>query len=118
MNRLDHLYRQRAELAAQIHAEETAQATTPISTGTILNEAAELYGVTIEQLLSNSREYRVVRARQAACWLLRGYGLSFPRIGAIVSRDHTTVMHACGRVDNDPAVRAMLWPILTRTTAA
>jgi chromosomal replication initiation ATPase DnaA len=118
MSRLDELYRMRASLAAEIYRLEAAQTVTPIRSGAILADAADLYGVGVEQVLSNSREDRVVKARQAACWLMRGFGLSFPRIGAIVGRDHTTVMHACTKIDNDPAIRAILWPILQREVAA
>lgn len=36
----------------------------------------------------------VAEARQALMWLLRLQGLSYPQIGALVDRHHTTVMHA------------------------
>lgn len=113
-NRLTVLYKMRARLADEIYREEAKAVYTPLRTEALIVKAAELYDVSFESVLSATRDANVVRARQAACWLLRGGGLSFPKIGAIVGRDHTTVMHACTKIDNDPAIRALLWPILAR----
>lgn len=108
--RLDDLYAQRAAIAVEILREE-GQISRADSTSTIAS-TARLYGVRPEEVASGSREAQVVKARQATCWLLREQGLSFPRIGAALGVHHTTVMHACAKIDGAPAVRAMLWPLL------
>lgn len=117
MKRLDVLYRMRSRVAEEIYLLEAAEFITPMRSGTIIGQAADLYGVGLEEVLSDSRDARVVKARQAACWLLRGYGLSFPRIATIVGRDHTTVMYAVRKVDADPSIRGLLWPLLVSNGA-
>lgn len=120
--RLEELYQIRAFVAAEIRREEeaiaAAEAKPVVNSGYFIGVAAELYSVTVEEVLSDSRAARVVKARQAACWLLRAHGLSFPTIGAALARDHTTVMYACNRVDSDAAMRGLLWPLLDKVRAA
>lgn len=108
----------RAFIATEITREETADARLSQRV-TVLSEqalavAANLYGVNVNQILSESSEERCAKARQAVCWLLRARELSFPVIGRIVDRDHTTVMYACKRIDADPARRTLLWPLLEK----
>lgn len=120
MNRLEDLYRKRAWLAAEIEREEAAQARrgrATVSSGAVIGSTADLYGVTVEQVLSTSRDPRIVKARQGAMWLLRADGWSLPKIGAALGRDHTTVLHACNKIDGDPATRGLLWPLLRRGEA-
>lgn len=120
--RLDHLYRLRIGLAAQIlEAEEEARQLgllPAVMTGGALKVAADLYDVQVEQILSDARNVNAARARQAVCWLLRARGFSLPTIGKIVGRDHTTVLYACNKIDRDPAIRALLWPLLERVGGA
>lgn len=136
MTRLEELYAERVaiarrweELAAEIEAEKTADAKRRIEYAAALasmeqvlvsaaiEDAARLYDVTLEDVLGQSRDRRIVKARQAAMWLLRQRDLSFPAIGAVMGRDHTTVMYACQRIDSDPAVRALLAPMLGKVAA-
>lgn len=58
------------------------------------------YDVPLEELLGQSREKRLAFPRQVAMYLLREDAkCSFPAIGTHVgSRDHTTAMHACGKI--------------------
>jgi chromosomal replication initiation ATPase DnaA len=44
-------------------------------------------------LLGRCRTMSVGRARNALYAALRAAGLSYPEIGALLGRDHTTVMH-------------------------
>lgn len=119
MSRLDELYRIRDRVLAEIAYIERLGAeienldrirSTPVSR--IIDTAADLYGVDVDEVLSTSRNDRVVRARQAACWLLRGHGMSLPEIGKAIGRDHTTVLHAVRKIDADPGRRSLLWKIL------
>lgn len=59
------------------------------------------FRVTVDQLKHRSRKRPVVEARQALCYTLRyklGYGIV--RIGDIINRDHTTVIHSCRTMQN------------------
>jgi chromosomal replication initiator protein len=61
-----------------------------------LNRVAKTYKVAPEDILGRSRQRHITDARWVFIKALRAKGrLSFPRIGQIVNRDHTTVMHAC-----------------------
>lgn len=48
--------------------------------------------VTWAQVCSRSRRKRICEARNAAFRFLRGVGFSYPEIGAIFDRDHSTVI--------------------------
>lgn len=52
--------------------------------------------VELEDVLGSRRESGpVMNARHAMGWLLRErYGLSYPHMGRVLRRDHTTVMHS------------------------
>ena len=57
-------------------------------------------GVTRDAILSRSRDMKTTQARQLVMWLARWHtGMSFPRIGQMLGRDHSTVMHAVGKID-------------------
>ena len=53
------------------------------------------FPVTSADVLGRSRSRTVVRARQALYRRLRARGLSYPEVGKLVDRDHTTVLAAC-----------------------
>lgn len=60
------------------------------------------YDISKEQLYGTSRVANVVEARQVFCYCLRqNFKLSYPVIGEILKRDHTTVMHACEKIKNE-----------------
>jgi chromosomal replication initiator protein len=61
---------------------------------------AAAFGITEKQLLGTSRLRPVLLPRQVAMYLAREVAkLSLPRIGAAFGRDHTTVLHACRKVE-------------------
>mgnify|MGYP001597697134 CR=1 FL=1 len=78
------------------------------------------YDITMEQVLGKSREQRFALPRQIAMYLLREETkCSFPTIGDhLGGRDHTTAMHACGKiaqlVQNDPQTKQDLTLIRER----
>lgn len=59
------------------------------------------FTVTLGQLQGPSRKQAIVRARSAAMWLAKQHsGLSYVQIGRFFGgRDHSTVIHACRRVE-------------------
>jgi chromosomal replication initiator protein len=70
----------------------------------IVKRVAAAFGVTEADLLGASRLRGVMRARQVAMYLARERtGLSLPRLGAAFGRDHSTVLHACRKVEDDTA---------------
>lgn len=110
MSRLNDLLRLRDFIDAEIRSERERHEPTTVD---IIDAAARLYEVDEAFLANNDRNNRdVIKARHAVCWLLRQRGMSTPAIGRIVSRDHTTVMHACRTVDADPGRVAILRQLL------
>ncbi len=61
------------------------------------HEIARYYGVTWEEITGRSRKRHFTKPRCAIAVMLRGKGWSYPRIGALLHRDHTTVMHSISR---------------------
>lgn len=60
---------------------------------------ARQFNVTTAALRSEDKTRPVMRARWALCWLLRNSGISYPAIGQLVERDHSTVMHAIKKAE-------------------
>lgn len=62
----------------------------------LIAKAAEANGVTYEAVMSRARPRNVCRARfDAIAAVVKAYpDMSFPRVGKIFGRDHSSVMHA------------------------
>lgn len=81
-----------------------------ISVEAIQRTVAEYYGIRVNDLLSTRRARSVARPRQMAMAFAKELtGLSLPEIGRrFAGRDHTTVLHACRKVDelrrSDPQI--------------
>jgi chromosomal replication initiator protein len=72
----------------------------------IIRNVAAAFGVSERELLGVSRLRRVLVPRQVAMYLLRAVcGLSLPRVGAAFGKDHSTVLHACRKVEGDDELR-------------
>ena len=69
--------------------------------------AAEALGTRAEDVLDGRRTGDAAEARHVAYWLLRDGGRSYPEVGRLADRDHTTVMHGCKRVEADPRLLAV-----------
>lgn len=69
----------------------------------VIDLVAQFYGYDEATLLARDRHKYVARARAVMMWIIRERGgFSFPEIGrALDNRDHTTVMTACRRVNED-----------------
>jgi len=72
----------------------------PITPPLILDETAELFGFTVEEIISKHRQRPLVTARQIAMYVMRELTeLSYPNIARVFGgRDHTTVMHAVEKI--------------------
>jgi chromosomal replication initiator protein len=68
----------------------------------VVSKVADAFGVTVQNLVGPERRQEVVLPRQIAMYLLRvEANCSLPKIGeALGGRDHTTVMHACQKVND------------------
>lgn len=62
--------------------------------GTLIERVAQEHHVTPIDIVDHCRLAQVCRARNAFCWELRKLGFSYPEIGILINRDHTSVMHA------------------------
>ncbi len=91
------------ELAKQVLADViTSSGQAPVTVTTILDAAAELFAIPLEQIIGTSRRRNLVDARQVAMYVTRHMtDLSFPEIGrAFGDRDHTTVIHAVRKIES------------------
>lgn len=59
----------------------------------VLEAAALAHGCTVAMILGPRRDAWIIEARRAVIAKLRGMGWSQPRIGRLLRRDHTTIMH-------------------------
>ncbi len=90
------------DLASMVLADLISQsAKPPVTAAWIIELTAEMFGFTVDQLTSGSRQRPLVDARQVAMYVTRNStDLSYPEIGkAFGNRDHTTVMHAVRKIE-------------------
>lgn len=67
----------------------------------IIEQAANFYSVKAKDIKTISRKKEVVLPRQVAMYLIRTHlKYSFPVIGEIFKRDHTTIMYAFNKIKN------------------
>ena len=108
MSRLDELRAMRDFIDREIAAELGPLAVAAHKVG-VVRDVADLYEVTVEDMIGGSRLRRVCHARQGAAWLLKRGGMSHRAIAKTLGwSDHTTCSHAIARIDRDPAARALL----------
>jgi chromosomal replication initiator protein len=69
----------------------------------IANAVSEYYGVELEALKGQKRDRAIVTPRQIAMYLMRAEtDVSLLRIGQeLGGRDHSTVLHACDKIDRE-----------------
>jgi hypothetical protein len=58
-----------------------------------LREIASKRGLKLENVLAKGRSEPEVACRAVMAHYLRGRGMSFPRIGQMLNRDHTSILH-------------------------
>ena len=69
----------------------------------VIKVVADFYDIEEKEILEKSRRQEVVRPRQVTMYILREeLRNSYPFIGRkIGGRDHTTVMHACEKIEDE-----------------
>lgn len=98
------------ELAKEALKDLLAVQNRQISIENIQKTVADYYKIKVAEMYSKKRTRNVARPRQVAMALAKELThLSFPEIGdAFGGRDHTTVMHACRRIEelktNEPGM--------------
>jgi chromosomal replication initiator protein len=82
----------------------------------IVKRVADVFNISEKELLGSSRLKNVLLPRQVAMYLTRELTkLSLPQIGALFSnRDHTTVLHACRKVEAELQESGTLTSIVTQ----
>jgi chromosomal replication initiator protein len=89
-----------------------------ITSGQILQQTAEYFKLSMEELCSKSRTRTLVTARQIAMYLCRELtDMSLPKIGQeLGGRDHTTVIHADRKIRELMAERRVIYNQVTELT--
>ncbi|MFW7415353.1 chromosomal replication initiator protein DnaA [Demequina sp. SO4-18] len=82
-----------------------------ITASTIIGTTADYFGISMEELTGTSRSRVYVTARQIAMYLCRQLtDLSLPKIGEhFGGKDHTTVMYAVKKVEDQIAQRRQMY---------
>lgn len=61
----------------------------------VVHECAEQFGVTIADIMGNSKVKKIMLARREAMWRLHKFkGMSKNNIGSFLNKDHSTVVYA------------------------
>ena len=84
----------------------------------IINNTADYFRLSIDELTGTSRAQAIATARQIAMYLCREMtNLSLPKIGQLFGgRDHTTVMHACKKIAELMKERRSIYNQVTELT--
>jgi chromosomal replication initiator protein len=88
------------EFARQHLARMLPEGPPELDARSIIDAVASAYAVDLKDLLGSSRVKGLVTPRHVSMWLIRRHTqLSSPEIGRLFGKDHSTVLHACGKVD-------------------
>lgn len=72
-----------------------------------VGHAAAAFGISASMALGSSRTREAIDARAVASYVGYLLGMSSVRIGKEIGRDHSTVLHARGRVGETPRLRGI-----------
>lgn len=91
------------ELSNRAISDIASQKDKVLSAEYIQEVVAKYFGITVEDLRGSKRSSDVVFPRQVAMFLCQDIaGISTPKIGlAFGKRDHSTVMHACKKIEKE-----------------
>ncbi len=62
-----------------------------------IEAASRAFNVSTMDIARQDRSLRTAHPRFAAMYMARRWGFTFPRIGQVMGRDHSTVMHGARR---------------------
>ena len=66
----------------------------------LLSVICKKLDVTVQEAKGIIRDAEIVRARQIYCYMAKEMGYTYKKIGAIINRDHATVIYGCKVVSN------------------
>lgn len=91
------------QLVSEVIGEIVQEPTRNISPNAVIKSVAEVFEISINDLISQSRKRELVGPRQIAMYLLRDIlDLSYPNIGERMGkRDHTTALYAFEKVASE-----------------
>ena len=77
-----------------------------ITVEVVIDAVSKYYDITPDKLLSNVRSADIVNARSVAMYICRDLlGMQYTKIGEFFGgKKHSTVMHACNKLADDPAL--------------
>lgn len=77
-----------------------------ITVEVVIDAVSKYYDITPDKLLSNVRSADIVNARSVAMYICRDLlGMQYTKIGEFFGgKKHSTVMHACNKLVDDPAL--------------
>jgi chromosomal replication initiator protein len=95
-----------------------------VSPPTVLKVVSEFFGISEDDMKSNSRKREISLARQVGMYLMRQHtDLSLPKIGEVFGgKDHTTVMYSCDKITKqlkkDPGISQTVREVSDRLNTA
>jgi chromosomal replication initiator protein len=81
-----------------------------VSVKDVIKTIADFYSIEEESIYDKTRRKEVVKPRQLIMYILReDFNISYPSIGEkLGGRDHTTVIHSCGKIKDELKINSML----------
>jgi chromosomal replication initiator protein len=90
-----------------------------LKTRHIINVATQLFEVSRDNLLGAYRGRSVYRYRAATIYVVKLLvGSSYPELGDIFDKDHTTIMHAIRRCEQDQHIGELIEELLEELEGA
>lgn len=68
-------------------------------------EVADEYMISVEDILSRSKDAEILAARHVTCWMAAARGVTSTAIGRALGRDHSTALNSISRVTGTPELR-------------
>lgn len=120
-DRSENIMRQQRERQAKIEQTRAAYAEAlatplppcrPLFPREVIDDVAQLFLMTADDILGDNRFTRYVDARATVAKILHNRGLSYPHVGRIMGRDHSTIINLITRLDRYKARNPMVDHVL------
>jgi chromosomal replication initiator protein len=84
----------------------------------IIEKIASYYGISIEEISGKSKIKNTAMARQISMYLMRKLtNLTLEEIGTVLNKDHSTVLHAIRRIEDNISSSTELADVIRDITA-
>jgi Bacterial dnaA protein helix-turn-helix len=91
---------------------EPAQPTRPLFPREVIADVERLFMLEPGSVVGGNRLARYVEARATAAYILHSRGLSYPHVGRIMNRDHSTIINLIAKIDIYKARNPMVEHVL------